>query len=210
MEKIAITAYCHIKNNSVWLNGERVFSENSETAFRAFLKSVYRHLGLKYAKFFKMDEISKLGFLAAELLLKNADKQRFTENKVGVVFSNSQSTLVTDSLHQESINDYSNFYPSPSVFVYTLPNIMIGEISIRHQFRGENAFFIFEHFNFGFVTDYVNKLIKDGKISACLCGWVDQSASDYEAFLYWTEKKPDIENMVEHNSEQLKKLYEKN
>jgi hypothetical protein len=38
--------------------------------FAEFSKKAYHHLGLSYPKFFKMDNLSKLAFLGAELLLK--------------------------------------------------------------------------------------------------------------------------------------------
>ena len=173
-----------------------------------FLKAVYKHLNLKYAKFYKMDNISKLGFLASEVVLENVNKEELAESEIGIVLSNSQSTLVTDKVHQKSINDSTNYYPSPSVFVYTLPNIMIGEISIKHHFRGENAFFIFEHFNSEFVSDYINLLFTNKKMKACLGGWVDQSANNYEAFVYWAEVTGKTNDAPEHTGKQIKKLYE--
>lgn len=207
MTKVVIKSYCHIKDNKVYQNGQLIFDGES-LPLKEFLKAVYKHLKLKYAKFYKMDEISKLGFLASEMALENANIMDMKESEKGLVFSNSQSTLYTDNLHQQSINDPSNYYPSPSVFVYTLPNIMIGEISIRHKFRGENAFFIFEHFKEKFVVDYINLLFKKGKIKGSLGGWVDQSANNYEAFVYWTEVSENLENTKEHTDNQIKELYE--
>ena len=131
-----------------------------------------------------MDEISKLGFMAAEVLLKDNPYNRLQPEDTGVILSNAHSTLVTDNRFRESIRNNSNFYPSPSVFVYTLPNIMIGEICIRHSFRGEQAFFIFENFSANFMADYINQLFLSHKIKACIGGWVDQSQESYEAFLY--------------------------
>ncbi len=203
-----IKTYCHIKDNKVYLNGQLHFESEGTLSIKDFLKAVYKHLNLKYTKFYKMDEISKLGFLASEVVLEHANNERFDESGIGVVLSNSQSTLVTDKVHQVSINDSANYYPSPSVFVYTLPNIMIGEISIKHKFRGENAFYIFEHFNTEFISDYINSLFTDQKINACLGGWVDQSAENYEAFVYWTEIDGKTENAPEHTEEQIKRLYE--
>ena len=65
---------------------------------------------------------------------------------------------------------------------------MIGEISIRHKLSGENAFFIFAAFDAGFLTEYIKGLFHKQKAKACIGGWVEQSADDYEAFLYWTEQ----------------------
>lgn len=206
--QVGITTYCHIIDNKVYRDGNLLFENDSSPSFKDFLKSVYKHFKIRYNKFYKMDEISKLGFLASEILLESVDKVKFMESEIGVVLSNSQSTIITDNVHQESINDATNYFPSPSVFVYTLPNIMIGEISIRNKFRGENAFFIFEHFNAEFVSDYINLLFTSEKIKACIGGWVDQSANDFEAFVYWAEKSDKAKFEFEHTGEQIKRLYE--
>ncbi|HEY9113500.1 MAG TPA: hypothetical protein VIN10_02295 [Bacteroidales bacterium] len=206
MKNLRIQEYCHILNNKVVLNGNVYFESSNPDDLAVFLKEVFKFSGISYPKFYKMDDISKLGFLAAELLLQNNIHKGFQPEEVGLVFSNSQSTLVTDRLFQESINDFQNFYPSPSVFVYTLPNIMLGEISIRHQMRGENAFFIFEKFNADFISEYSNQLFLSKKLKAVVGGWVDQSDENYEAFLYFAAPFEKGVN-VEHNEEQMNKLY---
>jgi len=206
MKNLRIQEYCHILNNKVVLNGNVIFESLNSTDLASFLKEIYKFSGISYPKFYKMDDISKLGFLAAELLLQNNIHKGFQPEEVGLVFSNSQSTLVTDKVFQESINDFQNFYPSPSVFVYTLPNIMLGEISIRHQLRGENAFFIFEKFNADFISEYSNQLFLSKKLKAVVGGWVDQSDENYEAFLYFAAPFEKGLNL-EHNAEQMNKLY---
>ncbi|MCF6343021.1 MAG: beta-ACP synthase [Bacteroidales bacterium] len=202
-----ITTCCHIKNNKVYLNGKLLFEDRKATDLNTFIKKAFRHFKPKYPKFFKMDDISKLGFLAAEIMLANNSGTDFKEEEIGVVLSNSQSTLITDSRFQESINEDTNFFPSPAVFVYTLPNIMIGEISIRHKLRGENAFFIFAAFNAGFLTDYINGLFFSRKIKACIGGWVDEKEEGYEAFMYWTTAQSMQENTKAHSAQEVNKLY---
>jgi hypothetical protein len=201
-----VQQYCHILNNKVVLNGHDYFESQKAIDLAGFLKEAFNFSDLSYPKFYKMDDISKLGFYAAELLLRKKVYADFQPEDVGLVFSNSQSTLVTDKLFQESVNDRLNFYPSPSVFVYTLPNIMLGEISIRHQLRGENAFFIFEKFNADFITEYCNQLFLSKKIKAVVSGWVDQSAAHYEAFLYFAAPFEKGLNL-EHDAKKIDKLY---
>jgi len=203
MNKLFINKYCHIKNNKVFVDGELVFSNEEADSIKSFAKSLYRHLKPSYNKFFKMDEISKLGFLAAEVLLKDYDFSVYDEEDISIVLSNSHSTLLTDKKHQKTIDDNSNFFPSPSVFVYTLPNIMIGEISIRHKLRGENAFFIVENFNADLITNHINNLFLTHKSNAFVGGWVNQSENDFEAFLYFTSGKGD----KGHNTNEINRLY---
>lgn len=207
MEQLKISTYCHIKNHRVYINGELIFELPEASGINDFLKKTFKHFKPGYAKFYKMDDISKLGFLASELLLKNKPYTAYEPEDTGIVLSNSQSTLVTDTEFQASIEDDRHFFPSPSVFVYTLPNIMIGEISIRHGFRGENAFYIFENFNANFVSDYINQLFLSQKLKACIGGWVDQSSENYEAFIYWADNKTDTPLAIEHTAKEIERLY---
>ncbi|MDX2442368.1 MAG: hypothetical protein QNK30_01085 [Bacteroidales bacterium] len=206
MKQLRIKTYCHIKNKQVYLNGKLVFHFEEPSSLGDFMKKVYKHFKLKYTRFYKMDDISKLGFVASDLILKNLDGSNFKSEDVGLVLSNSNSTLVTDSHFQESINNYSDFYPSPSVFVYTLPNIMMGEISIRHGFKGENAFYIFERFQPEFIVDYINQLFLSQKLKACIGGWVDQSKDSYEAFIYWADNM-EGDSAIKHTPSEIENIY---
>jgi hypothetical protein len=199
--KTYIKSFCTIQNNQVSLNGEVVFS-TEPTAFSDFSKKTYQHLEVNYPKFFKMDNLSKLAFLGAELLLKT-ENNNSEENNTALVFANKSSSLDTDVKYQNSISDPENYYPSPAVFVYTLPNICLGEISIKHQLKSENSFFIFVDYNPDFMEKYSNILLETEKADKVLCGWVEYFNEDYKAFMYLVDKKGELE----HNNELLKKLY---
>ncbi|HDO27046.1 MAG TPA: 3-oxoacyl-ACP synthase [Bacteroidetes bacterium] len=201
-----IETYCHLRNNRIFRDGKLLF-ESPDTNLKDFLKSAYKFLNPGYAKFYKMDELSKLGFLAAEVLSPAFDKELRPE-ETGVILSNTHSTWVTDLRHQQTISDAENFFPSPAIFVYTLPNIMTGEISIRHRFRGENAFFIFEKFNPELITDYINRLIMSKKIKACLGGYVDRSTDGYDVFVYYLRSGKNSTQKPKHTAAGMWKLYE--
>jgi len=203
MNKLFVKKYCHIKNNSIFVDCELVYTDKDAEGLRAFAKSAYRYLKPSYNKFFKMDEISKLGFLAAEVLISDIELSSYDEDDISIILSNSDSTLVTDKKHQVTVEDYDNFFPSPKVFVYTLPNIMIGEISIRHKLRGENTFFIVEKFNEELIVNHINSLFLTHKSKAFVGGWVNQSEDDYEAFLFWVSNKGN----VPFNALEMKQLY---
>ena len=110
----------------------------------ALLVDIYRRCVGDYPKFFKMDPLSRLGFVASELLLgEEKPRKQDCEDRAVVLFNRSAS-LADDLLYQETIQDPGNYYPSPAVFVYTLPNIVTGEIAIRNKYYGETAFYVFE------------------------------------------------------------------
>ncbi|MGJ8591516.1 MAG: 3-oxoacyl-ACP synthase [Aquaticitalea sp.] len=197
-----IQAYCHIKNQSVSLNGNTVFY-NNEPEFSKFIKSATIHLETNYSKFYKMDNLSKLAFLAADILLKkNSLHSEKTEN-IAIILSNKASSLDTDIKHQISISDKNNYYPSPSIFVYTLPNICMGEISIKHQLHSENTFLIFDQFNAKHLHINADFLLKYNKADKVLCGWVDFDDNNYEAFLYLVSENGNIA----HLPEEIERLY---
>ena len=196
-----IKSFCTIQNNEVILNGETIFKSESDL-FSDFSKKAYQNFEINYSKFFKMDNLSKLAFLSAELLLKNEIGLDLEAN-IALVFANKSSSLDTDVKYQNSISDKENYFPSPAVFVYTLPNICIGEISIKHQLKSENSFFIFEDFNSEFMTNYANSLLNSKKAEKVLCGWVEYYNEEYKAFLYLVSN----EGELKHNKQTLETLY---
>lgn len=202
-DKKYISAYCLIENNALWLNGEEVINA-PEMPFADFAKQVYQHYNMAYPKFFKMDNLSKLAFLAADVLLKPKVEEE-KENNIALLFANKSSSLDTDVKHQESIGDKENYYPSPAVFVYTLPNICLGEISIRHKLFTENSFFIFEAFNPSFFANYAGILLDTDKAEEVLCGWVEFFKEDYKAFMYVVSS----EGTIEHTAQNIQTLYNK-
>ena len=186
-----ISTLCSISNNRVHVNGQQVFAADGLT-IDDFLPAVYQHFQVGYSKFHKMDNLSKLGFLTAELLLKDFDKNYYQPEQVGTVLMNTNASLDMDLKYYDSIKDV----PSPSLFVYTLPNIVAGEICIRHHFKGENAFFVLPKFDAGFLKQQVDFLLDSNVLQACICGWVDVLEQEYKAVLFLVEKVKK-ENSVE-------------
>ena len=185
---LLITSYCHLHDNKVIVNDRLFFYQENILKFADFIKSVYKQEKVDYPKFYKLDPISKVGFLAAELVLKETTIEGYHPEKVGVVLSNSSSSLDTDIAHNETIKNRSSYFPSPSVFVYTLPNIVIGEICIKNRIKGENIFLISETFNGKLLCDYVNELFINERVDACLCGWVEVMGNNCNALMVLVEQ----------------------
>ncbi|MGZ3930391.1 MAG: 3-oxoacyl-ACP synthase [Bacteroidia bacterium] len=182
-----ITSYCKIRSGAVTFNGDVVYTGDAASPAE-FLKEAYKSCGLNYPKFHKMDHLSKLGLIAAEYCLRDPGfLQRNDPAATAIVLSNHASSLDTDRAHQATISDPSRYLPSPAVFVYTLPNIVIGELAIKYKLTGENAFFVSDAFDAGLMTDYTLQLLSAGAAASALCGWVNYDGSDYEAFIYLVE-----------------------
>jgi hypothetical protein len=198
-----ITSSCIISNNIVYKNGQPVFEQKGLNPGE-FLVAAYRHFDLQYPKFFKMDNLSRLGWLANEILLKDSfDQGKFKPEDIGIVLSNANASLDTDIKYYETTKTIA----SPAQFVYTLPNIVIGEISIKHKFKGENAFFISDDFDAGFIEQYVSNLINNDILQCCICGWADVLDDRYNATLFLIEKEKSA-NSVNFTAENLNKIYQ--
>ena len=198
-----ITASCIINHHVVYKNDVSIFAKK-DISLTDFLLSVYRHWEIDYPKFYKMDRLSKLGWLAAEILLKDSFRtNKYEPGEVGVILANASSSLDTDIKYYESVKEI----PSPSLFVYTLPNIVIGEICIRHNFKGENAFFIADEFDAGFMEKYVSNLINNNILQACICGWVELLDDQYKSVLFLVEKEKGSRNIL-FTKENINKIYE--
>ncbi|TDQ28857.1 3-oxoacyl-ACP synthase [Tenacibaculum caenipelagi] len=181
---VYIKAYCAITNTKMVCNDE-VLCEENELDYKSFLKSIYKnYCEVSYPKFFKMDEASKLAFLTAEVLLKNTSMTENEKEDLAIILSNKSASLNTDRDYQNSIQDKNNFYPSPAIFVYTLPNIGIGEICIRHKSYGENAFYITEKFDANLLSTYAQTLLNTNKTNNVLCGWVEVEKGKCSSFFY--------------------------
>lgn len=173
----------HITPETVTLNG-KALAHNEKGS--SLLTELYRaHIG-DYLKFFKMDTLSKLGFVASELLLQAEGKPRFVpcEDRA-VVFFNRCASLQADTAYQATIQDPENFYPSPAAFVYTLPNIVTGEIAIRNKYFGETSFIVLPENDTKVMNQQLQNAFLDPMTQSILGGWLDCTDEDhFEAELF--------------------------
>lgn len=178
----------HITPQGIWLDG-KVFAIDKEGKQSSLLTALYKQIIGNYPKYYKMDGLCRLGFVASELLLKaERDEGSFTEdtNKTrAIVFFNRSSSIASDKKYLASIVEKDNYFPSPSVFVYTLPNIVIGEIAIRNGYHGETSFYILPHKNELLMQDIIETTFMDEQTTSVLTGWLDYEDSEhFEADLY--------------------------
>jgi hypothetical protein len=182
--ELDILKYCTITPQKIKVDGKDLFESEVRESPEMSLVRTYREMGLNYLKFFKMDNLSKLAILGAEAIFRDTVHYSIEDKgNYAVVLANASSSLVTDTNFQKTISDPGNYFPSPSLFVYTLPNITIGEICIKHKIYGENVFLISEEFNADLLYFYVNELFEHTETSHCLTGWVECKESSYEAFM---------------------------
>ena len=159
-----------LDQRKLW-EGKKELGEQEGKEHHSLLTSLYKQMIGNYPKFYKMDGLSRLGFVASEILL-NAEKGE-TDKERAIIFFNHSSSIASDRNYKESINDKDNYFPSPSIFVYTLPNIVTGEIAIRNHFHGETSFFILPNKDERMMEEILQASCRDAQSKSFLTGWID-------------------------------------
>lgn len=151
--------------------------ETEETG-KALLTNIYKRYIGNYPKFYKMDMLCRLVFVATELLVQQEDAERGEAGPVegeerAVILFNRTSSIVSDRKHIATIGE--DLLPSPSVFLYTLPNIVTGEIAIKHNYKGETSLYILEEKNENLMKQIVGTSLQQSETQSAITGWVDCS-----------------------------------
>lgn len=172
-ESCQIATEIRIDNQQVVLDGEVIFRNENQSS-SSWLSDIYRHIGMEYPKFFKMDRLCKAGSLAAELLIRKAGKAVEEEKRDwAVVCFNSAGSLDDDRTYQQTIQDSENYFPSPSVFVYTLSNIVTGEIAIRHKITGESSCYVAPAYDEKTAKELISEIFRNTPTNYVIGGWID-------------------------------------
>ena len=165
----------------------------------SLLKNAYQTRIKGYPKFHKMDALCQLGFVASDLLLQAEGDRSFDgsghvregelrEDRAVILF-NSGGSLKTDRQYQETIDAAGGYYPSPALFVYTLANIVTGEICLRNGYCGESSFYVLPEKDLVLMERMVGESFADQSTQSALWGWVDYPGEHaFEAEMYLADK----------------------
>lgn len=191
--------------------GNNVLSINldsTEMTDGNILTAIYRKIGVDYPKFFKMDAFSKTGVLLSDLLFyqQNSQKVNDVKNKGAVIVFSISGTYQTDVKFENTISDAQNFFPSPAIFVYTLPNIVTGEIALRHGMHGETAYYSTQKFNPAQIESIVSDAIPND--SCVFVAWIDcDSPQQYGIMFVVANSNDEISHTF--NAQNLEDIYNK-
>ena len=167
------------------------------------LVELYRKEVGDYPKFFKMDPLSRLGFIATELLLKKLSTVNCQlSTQFGVLLFNRSSSMADDMAFQATIQSHTDWFPSPALFVYTLPNIVTGEIAIRNHFQTETNFMVLDAPRADIMAEQIAIAAQRG---AQIAGWCEVDAEGhYMAALVAVPKYTDKETIENELNKILK------
>ena len=144
---------------------------------KEMLTEVYKTKIGNYPKFYKMDMLSRLAFVASELLIGCDEENDDHSNDRAVVLFNHSSSIIADRQYVKSI-EIDDFFPSPAAFVYTLPNITTGEIALRNGYHGETSFYILAERNEKLMQRVIKSTFIDRDIKSVIGGWIDCPSED--------------------------------
>lgn len=194
-----IKSYCRITNDKIICDDETILVRNESETTDEFLKRIYQKSGINYPKYHKMDLLCKAAFLATEFI---SQKGNIFETDTALLLSNRSSSWISDEKHALSVYEEESTV-SPAVFVYTLPNIILGEISIRHKLLSENLFLIFDRFSPEILAPYTEQLLNEDNAEKVLAGWTEVDNENLDVFIYLIEN----EGNTKHTIENLTNLY---
>ena len=169
-----------ITQDEVVVDGSRL---DVKSRGKEMLTEVYKTKIGDYPKFYKMDMLSRLAFVASELIIES-EGQRTLNSKPStlnysraVVLFNHSSSIIADRQYVKSIKK-DDFFPSPAAFVYTLPNITTGEIALRNGYHGETSFYLLAERNEKLMQMVIKSTFIDHDIKSVIGGWIDCPSED--------------------------------
>lgn len=200
-----ILSYSRLTNQQLILNGETLL-QNKELLSNDWLSNIYKYIKMDYPKFFKMDRLSKAGILASEIAMNHLPQNSSeVKDNWAICCFNHAASLDDDLAYQKTIEP-DNFYPSPSVFVYTLANIVTGEIAIKYKIKGETSFYVSEQFSPTLYIESVQNIFNDSPdIDYIMGGWVEYLENHCDVLMMIVARECDGSSL-DLNEENLKKL----
>lgn len=171
---------CTISNNTITVDNRIVYAQDPKTDLETFLKEAYQNLNINYPKFHKMDTISKLGILTASVLFQE-EQATHDPLTTGIILSSKSGCQYTDGQYIEGLNA-PEANPNPTLFTYTLPSIVMGEICIKEDIKGENMYLITEELDDEFIDQLTVQMLFEKGMSQCVSGWMElESCQSYKS-----------------------------
>lgn len=193
-----------LNSHRLMVNGKLIQANDGKNT-NEWLHFLFRLSGVDYPKFYKMDALCQAAVCSVEMMKQSSsDFPPSQAANTSILISNRHSSAETD---KQFINSYVNSgNPSPSLFVYTLPNIIIGELSIRHKWFGENLCFITEKFSPSLLMEYI-QLLPSSNTEYVIGGWIDFVDNRLDSFIFLLKENEIMPDNAAETVTLLNKLY---
>ena len=156
------------------VDGQAVPLENRGSAL---ITEIFKMHLADGSRFFKMDLYSRLAYVGTGLLAKASLDASLPEDRALLIFTQNGSILA-DRKHLSTFSNPDEFFPSPAVFINTLPNVVLGEIAMKNDIKGETTLVMLPERDETAVQTVIDATLSATLPSAMICGWVDCDAED--------------------------------
>jgi len=168
------TKRLRITPDGLWLDDQTVPLDNHGSAL---ITEIFKKYLADGSRFFKMDLYSRLAYAATGLLAKDALEGSYPEDRALLIFTQNGSVLA-DRKHLSTFSNPEEFFPSPAVFINTLPNVVLGEIAVKNSIKGETTLVLLPHRDETSMKRIIDATVMATRPSVMICGWVDCDAED--------------------------------
>lgn len=163
-----------ITPEGLWMDDQAVPLENRGSAL---VTEIFKKYLADGSRFFKMDLYSRLAYVGTTLLAKDALEDAGSEDRALVIFTQNGSVLA-DRKHLSTFSNPDEFFPSPAVFINTLPNVVLGEIAVKNSIKGETTLVLLPDRDETAMQRIIEATVAATRPSVLICGWVDCDADD--------------------------------
>lgn len=141
------------------------------------LSEIYKEFLSDGSRFHKMDLFSKLAYIGTGLLAKNF-LDKFASEDIALFLFTLNGSVLADRKHLSTFSNPEEYYPSPSVSINTLPNVVLGEIAVRNSIKGETTLVMLPEEDQTIIEGIINATLSTTHPSVMIYGWVDCKAED--------------------------------
>ncbi|NVO18777.1 MAG: hypothetical protein HXX13_03705 [Bacteroidetes bacterium] len=183
MDDLQIRGYCKLIGGKLIQDG--ICLLESDAPFAAFLDQVVKQFSVQHPRFGKLDRLAQLAYACTEILINKLKSQNINlTEETSLLFMNASSSLDTDLRFDKSIQSMA----SPSLFVYTLPNILLAEICIKNGLKGENTFLVAEKPDPELYLLQIQRIFRDQTTHICIAGWAEILDENYDCSVFLIDR----------------------
>lgn len=189
-----IRLWSRLTNDAFRANGITLVQRaESESAINVHehLNSFFKAAGFSYSKFFKMDPLCKAGCLCLMPFVNYMHTHARAADGGFLLFTNS-GCLMADEDHLRLMQQKA---PSPAVFVYTLPNIILGEWSILSGWKGFGQCYVLADFNAAYISQRIKAFEEDFPQTPVVAAWLSVTRHHLDGILFICDNGDDPNNL---------------
>lgn len=149
----------------------------------SLLTEIFKESLADGSRFFKMDLFSRLAYVATGLLLKDVPGG-YAPEETGMLIFTLNGSVLADRKHLSTFVKPDEYYPSPAIFINTLPNVVLGEMAVTHRIKGETTLVMLPVRDEETMDSILAATLAATRPSVLITGWVDcESENTFQAKL---------------------------